>query len=204
MAITFLSRKLRIVPGQTMLIINAPESYFTLLGKLPDNKIETIIVSGHYDFVHLFVKDSVDLKLLVSTIINLIGEDTLFWISYPKQSSKIKTDLNRDIGWEPLFLAGFRPVSAVAIDMDWTALRFRKGSFNRQKSTDESPRLIVVPSDFSAALAAKPAAQKVFDQFAYTYRKEYVNWIESAKKADTRQRRISRAVENISAGKKLI
>ncbi|MFC5649655.1 hypothetical protein ACFPYJ_11085 [Paenibacillus solisilvae] len=55
-----------------------------------------------------------------------MNEDALFWITYPKQSSKVKTDINRDRLWAMVQdKSGYRPVSNVAIDEKWSALRFR-------------------------------------------------------------------------------
>jgi len=51
--------------------------------------------------------------------------DGLLWISYPKRSSKVETDLTRDRGWEVMTEAGLRPVTQVSIDALWSALRFR-------------------------------------------------------------------------------
>jgi hypothetical protein len=65
---------------------------------------------------------------------------------------------------------------------------------------DRETRTVAVPADFATALAADKRAQQSFDAFAYTHRKEYVQWIESAKRPETRQRRISDAVSRISKG----
>ncbi len=66
---------------------------------------------------------------------------------------------------------------------------------------DTEPRTVAVPEDFQAALEQNPMAKAIFEKFAYTHRKEYVQWIESAKKPETRRRRIQKAVEMIGAGK---
>jgi hypothetical protein len=48
------------------------------------------------------------------------------WLLYPKTSGRIATDITRDHGWEPVHAAGFLPVAQVAVDGDWSALRFRR------------------------------------------------------------------------------
>ncbi len=48
------------------------------------------------------------------------------WLCYPKKSGRIATDITRDIGWEPVHAAGFLGVAQVAVDADWSALRFRR------------------------------------------------------------------------------
>jgi hypothetical protein len=68
---------------------------------------------------------------------------------------------------------------------------------------DTAERSVTVPEDFAGALAKSKRAQQQFDGFAYTHRKEYVHWIESAKRPETRQRRIADAVSRISKGTKL-
>ncbi len=67
---------------------------------------------------------------------------------------------------------------------------------------DIEERTVTVPDDFRRALAKAPRARETFEKFAYTHRKDYVQWIESAKKPETRQRRIDEAVTRIAAGTK--
>jgi hypothetical protein len=67
---------------------------------------------------------------------------------------------------------------------------------------DTEERIVTVPDDFRKALAHDKIAQKAFDSFAYTHRKEYVQWIESAKRPETRRRRIADAVGRIRTGSK--
>lgn len=62
---------------------------------------------------------------------------------------------------------------------------------------DEKPREVAVPEDFAAAMAANPPARERFDALAFTHRKEHIRAIEEAKKAETRQRRIEKAIEKL-------
>lgn len=66
---------------------------------------------------------------------------------------------------------------------------------------DTAPREVTVPVDLAAALAGDEGARRHFDGLSYTHRKEWVRWIEEAKKAETRQARIERAVASLHAGK---
>jgi hypothetical protein len=63
---------------------------------------------------------------------------------------------------------------------------------------DTELREIVVPADLQAALAANPKAEAAFAAFAYTHRKEYVNWVNLAKKQITRESRIQKTVERVA------
>ncbi len=67
---------------------------------------------------------------------------------------------------------------------------------------DNEKRIVTVPEDFRIALEQNPIAKTVFDKFAFTHRREYVEWIESAKKPETRFNRIQKAVAKIAAGTK--
>ncbi|RLQ94346.1 hypothetical protein [Falsibacillus albus] len=112
-----LVKKLRYKSGEAV-VLNAPEGY--QLG------IESKETNHKVDFLQLFVKNSNELSEWLPKVLPMLNEDALFWISFPKKSSKMETDLNRDI------LAAkmqeetiFRPVSNVAVDETWSALRFR-------------------------------------------------------------------------------
>ena len=67
---------------------------------------------------------------------------------------------------------------------------------------DTAPREVTVPADLADALAHDSAAQRFFDALSYTHRKEWVRWIEEAKKAETRMARIANAVAASRAGKR--
>ena len=67
---------------------------------------------------------------------------------------------------------------------------------------DTQPRTVTLPPDLQQALEADPQAASFFAALAYTHQKEYVQWIEEAKQAATRQRRIHKAIEMLKQGKR--
>jgi hypothetical protein len=67
---------------------------------------------------------------------------------------------------------------------------------------DEQPREVAVPNDLEDALRADPTAQAAFAALSFTHRKEYVEWVESAKRDETRRRRIERTVTILRPGPK--
>ena len=125
MAQSSLLKKLRIKPGQRLLILNSPSGYVESLGSLPEGVEMSEGPEGKFDFVHLFVKDSSQLDDLGPTAMQAVEYDGLLWISYPKRSSKVETDLTRDVLWELMVDRGLRPVTQVSIDEVWSAVRFR-------------------------------------------------------------------------------
>jgi hypothetical protein len=65
---------------------------------------------------------------------------------------------------------------------------------------DREPRVVAVPADLAAALQQDPAVQARFEKLAYSHQKEYVAWIDEAKKPETRQRRIAKTIEKLNTG----
>lgn len=66
---------------------------------------------------------------------------------------------------------------------------------------DTRPRVVVVPDELKALLAQDEKAQTIFDKLSYTHRKEYVNWINEAKREATRERRLLKTIEMLKEGK---
>jgi hypothetical protein len=128
MAETSLIKKLGMKPGQKILILNAPEGYIQTLGTLPENAEVQMRVEGKFDFVQVFVHNKADVDNYAVMAIQVLKSGGLLWFSYPKKSSKVKTDITRDIGWEAPKSVGWRPVTQIAIDETWSALRFRPES----------------------------------------------------------------------------
>jgi hypothetical protein len=120
-----LIKKLRIQAGQRLLILNAPADYLATISPLPQGVEVHDTQDGEFDFVQLFVSSIAELEEYAPPAIKAVKYDGLLWICYPKQTSGIKTDINRDTGWTVVQEAGLRPVMQVAIDETWSALRFR-------------------------------------------------------------------------------
>jgi len=67
---------------------------------------------------------------------------------------------------------------------------------------DTAPRVVEVPADLAEALAGDDAARATFDGLSFTHRKEWVRWVEEARKPETRAARLARTVESLRAGKR--
>ena len=72
-----------------------------------------------------FVHDRAELADAATAIASTYRSGGHLWIAYPKKSGSIRSDLTRDHGWEPIAALGLLAVTQVAIDADWSALRFR-------------------------------------------------------------------------------
>ena len=125
-------KKLRYGEQERIAVLNAPEDFHDrITGLLPDVQIDTEVNARYlYEFMIAFTPGSADVEKLGPACIQNLSDDGKLWLAYPKGSSRrYKTDINRDRGWEIVTETGFRPVSQVAIDDDWSALRFRNSKY---------------------------------------------------------------------------
>ncbi len=123
-----LFEKLNLGNRQRIVVLDAPASFEPELAKLPVITIHRHLESvAEADFWLAFVTRKSEVDKLAPQIAKRAKGDALVWFVYPKGASKKYTcDFNRDTGWDVLKKAGFDTVRAVAIDEDWTALRFRR------------------------------------------------------------------------------
>lgn len=125
MAESSLTKKLLLKPEQNVAVVNAPEGYVKRLGPLPGGVHVSEALEGSYDLVQLFVQSKADADRFAQAAIAATKPGGILWVSYPKKSAAIKTDISRDNGWEAFFAIGWRPVTQIALDETWSALRFR-------------------------------------------------------------------------------
>ncbi|MES2375158.1 MAG: YdeI/OmpD-associated family protein [Bacteroidota bacterium] len=211
-----LAKKLLIKPGKAWLFYNAPKSYFALLEPLPEGVTLFFNPSRQFDGVQLFVKDAAELAESLKVIAKSLKPDTVFWITYPKKSSGIKSDLEMMGSWDEVAKYGLRIIASAAIDDTWTALRFRpevqvKTSEGRNDAVrqneysayiDVDNKQIKLPPIIADALKAEPRAMEFYQQLSYSNKKEYVLWILTAKQDKTRDERLVKLVEKLNDGKK--
>jgi hypothetical protein len=106
--------------------LNAPEGYLSLLAAQEDGfQIVELPDGTEFDFVQLFVRNMEELRQHAASAIEAVAYDGLLWICYPKQSSKLKSDIHRDVLWREVEPLGYQGVSLVSIDDTWSAMRFR-------------------------------------------------------------------------------
>ena len=121
-----LTKKLRLLPNARALVLNPPEGYIEAIKDgLPEGVRMTTQEGGKFNFVQLFVQDSTEFKNHSESALNAIEYDGIFWLSYPKKSAKVKSDLSREVVWKLMSDSGLRPVTQISIDKVWSALRFR-------------------------------------------------------------------------------
>ena len=129
---TPLFKKLNFKNHKAILVLNAPTSFVSEKEAMAnetvfyDNENEIITI----DFVMVFVTQLQEIEKAITSLFPKINGDAIVWFCYPKGTSKkYKCEFNRDNGWAVLGNFGFEPVRMVAVDEDWSALRFRKTTY---------------------------------------------------------------------------
>jgi len=98
--------------------------------------------AGAVEFSLAFVTRQPEVERLGKAIARNAQGDAVVWFAYPKGSSKkYKSEINRDSGWKILGDAGFEPVRMVAIDEDWSAVRFRRVEFIKTLTRGKEHRM---------------------------------------------------------------
>jgi hypothetical protein len=131
---TPLFKKLNLAEVRLIHVLNAPGSFEPELQALTGVRIARQ-VRGKVVFALAFVKAKEDVEVATEKLTRAADGDALLWMVYPKATSKkYQCEFNRDTGWQVLGEAGYEPVRQVAIDEDWSALRFRKAEFIKTMS----------------------------------------------------------------------
>lgn len=118
---TPLAKKLGIKEGFRISLFHQPEYYFNLFTDLPaEVKINN---KAKVDFVHYFVKEEKKLLKDICKLKNAIEQNGMIWISWPKKSSKVETDITEDVIRNIALKAGLVDIKVCAVDETWSGLK---------------------------------------------------------------------------------
>jgi hypothetical protein len=123
---TPLIKKLGLKPGQRACFLNAPEGFHKTLGALPlgIELIQRLPKMRSLDFIHFFTKERNKLEKSFPQLKAALNWDGILWISWPKGSSKVATDINENIVREIGLDVGLVDVKVAAVDEVWSGLKF--------------------------------------------------------------------------------
>ena len=213
-----LARKLHLKPGMRLAVVNAPEGCARTLGRMPAGVVREPSLRDGLDVALMFVHSKKELKSRWPKATASIKGDGALWVAYPKKSSGVDSDLTMSADWGVSKNSAWQPVASIAVDDTWSAVRFRQrpgleqARAQRQEEVvrdadgtvciDRVNRVITAPKDLRRLLDRNAKAAALFETLAFTHQREYVTWVLSAKKPETRAARLSKTVEMLSKGKK--
>ena len=208
---TSISQKLRINEKATLLALNPPTDFKKNLKGLPAG-VKITEAGKDYDQVHWFVMNRAQLEKEMSKVMKLVKPEVIVWVYYPKGTSKLQTDLNRDKGWDCLLAEGDKLtwISLLSFDDTWSVFGFRaKTEADKKKEAkpkqereifkwvDPQTKEVKLPDDLASALKKNKKQSDFFNTLSFTNKKEYIEWIVTAKRDETRVERIAGTIERL-------
>jgi hypothetical protein len=211
---TTIADKLKIKENSTLLTINEPPDFKKGLSKLPTG-VKITTAGKDYDQVHWFVLNKAQLEKEMSKVMKLVKPGVMVWVYYPKGSSKMQTDLTRDNGWECLMKESDKLtwINLFSFNETWSifGLRGKTDADRKKEAKPKAPReifnwvdpvkkTIKLPDDLAAALKKNKKEAGFFETLSFSNRKEYVEWIVTAKREETRTERIKESMVRLGKG----
>ena len=203
-----IAQKLKIREHSILLTINAPADFKKNLLPLPRG-VQISSKAKTFSQIHWFVKDQEQMEKELKKVLPLIKDDVVCWIYYPKGTSKIQTNLTRDKGWDALLKEDLQWVSLISFDETWSAfgMRQKTGKDKKKESNpkerpifeyaDSKTKTIRLPDDLASALKKNKKLEAFFNNLAFSHKREYVEWIVTAKREETRKERIKGTLERL-------
>jgi len=135
---TPLPQKLGIKPAMEVVVINAPDNYRKLLGKLQTGVMFKNRFRKGSNFIHLFAKSRSELAKQLKDLRKRIAENGVVWISWPKKSSGVATDITEDVIRDVALPIGFVDIKVCAVDETWSGLKLMIRKTNRKIPSPQS------------------------------------------------------------------
>ena len=207
---TSTAQKLKIKENFSLLTINAPADFRKNIGELPKG-VKISNDSKNFNQVHWFVLNKAQMDKELTKILKLIKDDVILWIYYPKGTSKLQTDLTRDKGWDNLLKRDeLGWISLISFDDTWSTFGSRLKT-EADKKREEKPRerpifdyidpktkSVKLPDDLSGVLRKNKRQEDFFNTLSFTNKKEYIEWIITAKREETRAERVKGTLDRLA------
>ena len=117
--------KLQVKPGRSLLILNPPQDFLAKAGAMPAGA-ELFLEKQPAFIVTAFLRSMQEFLVLLSEIDRFLLPAGIFWVAYPKLTSILKGDVNRDTLNAAAQQRGWTGVAMISIDDDWSALRLKR------------------------------------------------------------------------------
>jgi hypothetical protein len=128
---TPLAKKLGIVAGSRIFLTDAPKNYMKLVAPLPEGVRVLGKIDSETDIVHIFSTERARLKAALKTSLRKLRQDASIWVSWPKKSSKVPTDITEDTIREVALPMGLVDIKVCAVDEVWSGLKLVLRKKNR-------------------------------------------------------------------------
>jgi hypothetical protein len=132
---TPLPQKLGIKPSMTVIVIGAPANYRKLLGKAANDINLSDRVKDNSPFIHFFTTRRSELEKQLVRLRSKIADTGTLWVSWPKKSAGVATDVTEDVIRAVALPLGFVDVKVCAVDETWSGLKLMVRRENRRSTT---------------------------------------------------------------------
>ena len=129
---TPLAKKLGIVAGSRLFLSDAPRNYMELVAPLPEGVEVVRKIDDETDIVHIFSTERARLKSALRDSLGKLRQDGSIWVSWPKKSSKVSTDITEDTIREVALPMGLVDIKVCAVDEVWSGLNLVVRKKNRR------------------------------------------------------------------------
>ena len=129
---TPLAKKLGIVEDSRIFLSGAPKNYLALIAPAPKDARVVAKIDGATDIVHVFATQRARLAAVLRSSLAKIRADAAIWVSWPKKSSKVPTDISEDTIREIALPMGLVDIKVCAIDDVWSGLKLVVRKENRK------------------------------------------------------------------------
>ncbi|OZG75015.1 DUF3052 domain-containing protein [Hahella sp. CCB-MM4] len=127
-----LSKKLGIKEGVSLYVKNPPADYLQLLDPIPEDVKFVERLSAGMDMIHFFTKHRAELQAELALLLTMIKQNGMIWISWPKKSSRVETDITEDVIREVSLPMGLVDIKVCAVDHVWSGLKLVIRKENRR------------------------------------------------------------------------
>ncbi len=215
MSLPSIVEKLHLTDEKNLLIQGLPSSIEKQFAKLSFAKnVTPLLKSRKIDWALVFAVNENQLNSILKEVLPALNVEGKLWIAYPKTTSKITSDLNRDCSWSALTGNGYSGVAQVALDHVWSALWWKKEDKIEKDTTfademealkvtliDPTTKTVKAPDELEGMFEEHPNAKDAYENLTYVQRRNYVSWILSVETEQALCGKVVQAIEMLENGK---
>lgn len=209
-----LLEKLEYRDEKNILIQGLPSSLEKQFLKLTFSKnVTPLLKTKKVDFALVFAINNQQLNKILDEVLTAFKENTNFWIAFPKSSSKIISDLNRDNTWDYLTNIDFKIAKLIDLDHVWGAYKFHKKGIDYSLPVaaesqqeyliaDSQYKIQHIPFELEKLLDRNEISKRFFMSLTASEQKKFIDWIFKAKKKETQEKRIIAILDKLRSKKR--